>query len=138
MLFENPERQALAVARLENIVYRKEVRARIDVLVQAVAHRRPEARRLEERQAQARARSGLISFVERGKNRDRGEGAAAHVSDGEARARGRLEPLARKGERARRGDVVHVVPRALAPGARLPVAGDRAMDDLRVVLLQRI
>src|SRR6185369_6030683 len=47
-----------------------------------------------------------------------------------------LEPLARKGERACRGDVVDVVARALAPRAALAVPGDRAVHEVALRLLE--
>src|SRR5690606_5591510 len=50
----------------------------------------------------------------------------------------RLQPLARKRQPARRGDVVDVVAGPLAPRPRLPVAGDGAVDEPRVVPLQRL
>ena len=108
------------------------MRARIDVRVEAVTHRRHEKRRLEQRKIQI----GTPSFVQRGEHSNRRKGAATHVGHGIRGARRGLQPLARKSEAARRGDVVHVVPRPLAPRAGLAVARDRAIDDVRVVGLQ--
>src|SRR5205807_9842034 len=133
VLFEDAERQAPAVGAFENVVDRKEVRARIDIRVEAVAHRRPEEPGFEERDIYHHAAPRLFPLVQGGKNCDRREATAAHVGDGVGGARGRFEPLAREGKAARRGNVVHVVPRPPAPRPGLTVARDRAVDDLWVV-----
>jgi hypothetical protein len=134
MLLQNAEGEALAVLGLEHIVHREDVRARIDVGIQAVAHCRPEEGALEERKIEICA----LSFAQRSQDCDRSKGAAAHVGYGKRRARRRLEPLARKRERTCGRHIVDVVSRPLAPGPGLAVARDRAVDQLRVGLSQRL
>src|SRR5947209_15670763 len=72
VLFEDAERKALAVARLEDVVHRKDVRLGIDLRIEAVAHRREEEGAFEQRQIEIRA----LALMQRGENRDRGKGAA--------------------------------------------------------------
>src|SRR5712671_1296622 len=48
VLFQDAQRKAPAVRALEDVVHREDVRARIDLRLQAVAHRGPEEARLEE------------------------------------------------------------------------------------------
>src|SRR5258706_13147227 len=100
MLFEDAECKALAVLRLEHVVHREEVRTRIDLGIEAVAHGGPEERRLEERQVELASLSGLIALMQGSQDREGGERAAAHVGDREARARRRLQPRARERVRA--------------------------------------
>src|SRR5919204_2395688 len=55
VLFQYAERKALAVGRVEDIVHRKEMRSRVDLAIEAVAHRGQKKGRLEQRQIQVRA-----------------------------------------------------------------------------------
>src|SRR5581483_2639564 len=134
VFFQDAKRQALAIRGLEHIVHREEMRARIDVAIEAVAHGGEEKGGLEERQIEICA----FALAQRRQQRDRGKGAARHVGDRQRRARRGFEPLAGKGEAARCRDVVDVMPGPFAPRAGLPVARDGAVDQFSVVRPQGV
>src|SRR5947209_15464182 len=86
VLLQDAERQALAIGGLEDVVHRKEMRARIGVALEAMAHGAEEERRLDEGQIEISA----LALAHGSENGDGGEGAPCHVGDGERRARRRL------------------------------------------------
>ena len=126
MLFQNAERKALAVRGLEDVVHREEVRARIDSAIEAMAHGAHEEGGLEEREIEIRA----LALAHAARIATAAKAPPAMSAIGSDERAGGLQPLARKGERAGRGDVVDVVARPLAPRAGLAIAGDRAVDEL--------
>ena len=86
----------------------------------------------------ARSRPELLDLFRRGPLGEGGEDAdhapeaAAHVGDLEARHLGRAAARPLGAEDAGAGEVVDVVPGALRERPRLPVAGERADDELRI------
>src|SRR5690606_7921409 len=102
------------------------------------AEERERDRRLGHRDVDEATLAGAASVLERGEDADRAEEAAADVGDLHARRLRGAADGAREPEHAAARNVVEIVARAILERAVLAVARDGAVDEARVVLLERL
>ena len=91
---------------------------------------------LEHRDVHALSASRPLAGLQRGEDADRGEERTRHVRDLRARHHGAPVRAAKRVEEAAERQVVDVVSRPRGERAVLPVAGERAVDEARVLLEQ--
>ena len=100
-------------------------------------HREPALRAARHRDVDELALAGAVALAQGGQDPERGHlRAAAEVGDLGRGGERRAAALAREAEQPVAGEVVDVVPGAVAVGAVLPVAGDRAVDEAGVLRAQ--
>ena len=100
-------------------------------------HRQPRQRAVGHRDVDELALAGHLALAQGDQDPDRGhQRATAEVGDLARRLHRRSALLAGQAEQPDQAEVVHVVARAVAVRPVLPVAGDRAVDEPRVLLAQ--
>ena len=101
--------------------------------------REPGQRPVEHRDVHQLPLPGALALAQRGEDPERGhQRAAAEVGDLPGGLNGRAVRVAGQAEQPVEAEVVHVVARAPRVGTVLPVARDRAVDEPRVRLTQRL